>query len=109
MPATGMFVARQGDIMAQRLSRQFDRKVRLGGAALLLLATLLIVFVAVPQSGGAAVAVGPDLGLFCVVLVAVCAASTGAAALFVGAALFEPVSAPPARRSTGNDAPRSEG
>jgi hypothetical protein len=92
--------------MAQRFSRELDLKVRLGGVALLLLATMLLALFVVPDHRGADIAIGPGVGEFCVAFVAVCAASSGAAALFVGRALFAPVAQPPARRPGGEDAPR---
>ena len=77
-----------------RPARKIDVQVRGGGAALLLLASVLI---AVTMHLRAHDAVQPTTIEFCIAFFAVCAGSIGAALLFEGHALFEEARGPRSR------------
>lgn len=75
--------------------RNFDRQIRLGGALLLVLATLALL--ALPAHRGEPSA-RPDVWDFCLAFLAVCAASAGACLLCIGRSLFQPAVGPRSQR-----------
>ncbi|WP_140851100.1 hypothetical protein [Sphingomonas glacialis] len=89
--------------MKQRSLRDFDFKVRMGGAGLLLLATLCLFFL--PANRGNPDA-QPSAFELCMALVAVCSGCGGAALVLEGRRLFEPVSDPCTRRNVHGDETR---
>ncbi|WP_157134548.1 hypothetical protein [Sphingomonas sp. PAMC 26605] len=89
--------------MKQPSLHDFDVKVRLGGAALLLLATLCLFSLCANRGNPDA---QPSAFELCVALVAVCSGCGGAALVFEGRSVFEPASDPRTRRNVHGNEPR---
>lgn len=73
------------------MKRSFDRRVRLGGAALIVLATLALFLLPTHRGDPAA---RPSVAHVCLAFFAVCAGSAGATFLCLGRRMFEPTAAP---------------
>ncbi|MDY7524316.1 hypothetical protein [Sphingomonas sp. 10B4] len=86
--------------MKQLSLRNFDFKVRLSGAGLILLAALCLSFLPADRGNPKA---QPSAFELCMALVAVCSGCFGAASVFEGRRLFEPVCDPRTRRNMHSD------
>ena len=83
------------------MQQNFDRRVRLGGAALIALATLALFLLPTHRGDPAA---RPSVVHVCLAFLAVCAGSAGASFLCLGCRMFEPTAAPREPRFKAADA-----
>lgn len=81
--------------MKQRSLQDFDIKVRISGVGLILLAALCLSLLPADRGNPDA---QPSAFDVCTALLAVCSGCVGAALVFEGRRLFDPVSDPRARR-----------